>query len=81
MENRMTTQEAIGKMFPQQKQTELSSIWNLVFSSEMSAILGKPTLDPTKLDDCLISQYGEYEGSLKDFIINKFGEETFKAIK
>lgn len=77
----MTTQEAIKKMFPTQGSKELSSIWNLIFSSEMSMIFGKPTLDPCKLDECLINQYGEYEGSLKDFIINKFGEKVYNAIK
>jgi len=67
-------------MFPEQEQKELSSIWGLVFSSELSSIFGKPTLDPIKLDECLISQYGEYEGSLKDFIEGKFGKDVFNAI-
>ena len=76
----MITEKAIIKMFPEQGANELLSIWSLVFNSELSIIFGHYTFDPIKLEECLILQYGKFEGSLKDFIIKKFGNNVLNSI-
>lgn len=77
----MTTAEAIKKMFnPKVSQNRLSEIWEKVYLPEISAIVGKIQIHPVILDDLLVEVYGQYEGSLEDFIRNKFGEDVLEAI-
>jgi len=77
----MTTPEAIKKMFPKVSQQRLSEIWEKVYLPGISAIIGKIQIHPGILDDLLVEEYGQYEGSLEDFIRNKFGEDVLKAVK
>lgn len=70
---------AIKKMFPESD--DLSSIWKEVFDPVLSAITGKPQLNVVKLDELLIAEYGEYKGSLEDFIVSEFGEDVMNTIK
>jgi hypothetical protein len=77
----MTKQEALRKIFPEADNELLASIWSLWFQPELSEFMGEPFFNPVELDNAIIKIYGEYEGSLKDFITNKFGEEVFLAVK
>ena len=70
----MTLPEALQKMFPKKGRNEMSEIWTRVFSPNLSAIMHRPTFDIMALDDCLVEYYGAYEGSMKQFIKDKFGE-------
>jgi len=77
----MTTAEAIKKMFyPKVSQQRLNEIWEKVYLPQISAIVGKIQIHPVILDDLLVEEYGKYEGSLEDFIKNKFGEDVLKAV-
>ena len=45
----------------------------------MMSIVGKPVIDIVKLDKRLMSVYN-YEGSMEDFIKQKFGNEALEII-
>lgn len=76
----MTKAEAIKKIFHTKKQAELSNIWYEVCDPGLSAIIGVPFIDPVKLDELYIKEYGEYNGSFGDELKSKFGEEVYKAL-
>lgn len=77
----MPLHELITKLFPGESREDLSKIWKQVFSPELSSIMNRPSLDIIKLDDLLIAKYGQYKGSMKDFIKNSFGEDVFNAFQ
>ena len=74
----MTLPELLKIMFPNKSQKELSEIWKVVFSSELSTIMARPTFDIIALDILLQKEYGEYKGSMKYFIKAKFGDNFLK---
>lgn len=71
----MTKPEAIKKMFPNKSKDELSELWEEIFIPEAKMI------NPVKLDNYLIEEYGEYSGSLADFIFDNFGDDVLKAVR
>jgi len=66
----MTKQEAVLKMFPNKDRKFLGEVWDDI------TFANSPTFNIMELDDKLIAEYGEYEGSMKDFVTNKFGLEV-----
>lgn len=70
-----TCPEILKKLFPGESSKELSKIWEFVYSPELSSIMNRPTINIMQLDALLIAKYGEYEGSMKDFIGKNFGED------
>ncbi len=71
----MNKPEAIKKIFPNKNIKELSEIWSKVFVPELEMI------HPVKLDEEITKEYGEYETSLQDFILENFGEDVLNAVK
>jgi hypothetical protein len=77
----MTAAQAITKIFEGKANSDYSKIWKKVYDPYLSAITGKVFVDPTVLDEEIKKEYGEYEGSLGDYIISRWGEEVLEAIK
>ena len=77
----MTKPEAIKKLFPNKSNPELSEIWKKVFQPEVSAYIGKPFINPGILDELLIEEYGDYNGTLGEFISGKFGQDVLEVVK
>ena len=66
----MTRQEAIIKMFPNKDRKFLGEVWNDI------TFANSTIFNIVALDDKLIAEYGEYKGSMRDFVTNKFGKEV-----
>lgn len=71
----------IKKLFPGKTQIELSKIWFEVFETDITAMFGKPFINPVRLDEIYQKEYGEYEGSFKDAVIARFGEDLLAELK
>ena len=76
----ITKQEAIQRIFPDEKKIEYSKIWNFIFLPQISAITGKPTIDPTMLDKLVQAKYGKYKTSFGEFIEVHFGKNVLEAL-
>lgn len=70
----------IKKLFPGKTQIELSKIWFEVFETDITAMFGKPFINPVRLDEIYQKEYGEYEGSFKDAVIVRFGEDLLAEL-
>jgi hypothetical protein len=77
----MTVPQAIRTIFSDQSQAELSRIWQKVFDPVMAGVMGNVFINPVALDEEIQRVYGEYEGSLGDYITQKHGIEVLRAIK
>jgi hypothetical protein len=71
----MKEAQIIKKLFPNKNQLQLSSIWFEVFETEITAMTGKPFINPIRLDEIYQKEYGEYEGSFRDAVLERFGED------
>ena len=71
----MKEAQIIKQLFPDKSQIELSKIWFEVFETEITSILGRPFINPIRLDEIYQKEYGEYEGSFRDAVIERFGED------
>jgi bisphosphoglycerate-dependent phosphoglycerate mutase len=77
----MNAHRIIKEMFPEKSQLELSQIWFQVFDTELSAMFGaKAWIDPIKLDEIYQKEYGEYEGSFRDDVIKRFGQDLLAEL-
>ena len=76
----MKESQIIKKLFPNKTQMELSSIWFEVFDTNISAISGKVFIDPIRLDEIYQKEYGEYEGSFRDAVKDRFGEDLLSEL-
>ena len=74
----MTLPLIIKTIFPDKSSLELGKIWHELFEVELSCIMRRPTLNIIKLDELMIAEYGEYEGSMKDNIQKRYGDEFLK---
>jgi hypothetical protein len=76
----MKEAQIIQKLFPEKRPIELSSIWFEVFDTNLTAMFNKVFIDPVKLDEIYQKEYGEYEGSFRDAVIKRFGEDLLKEL-
>ena len=70
----MTKQEAITIMFPNKSRTFLGEVWN------DTVLAGSNIFNIIALDEKLIAEYGDYKGSMKDFVQKKFGQQVSDCI-
>ena len=73
-----TPPQIIKTIFPEKSNLELGKIWHELFEPELSAIMKRPTIDIIRLDELMIEEYGDYEGSMKDNIKKIHGEDFLK---
>ena len=74
----MTLPQIIKTIFPEKSNLELGKLWHELFEPELSGITGRPTLNIIRLDDLMIEEYGEYQGSMKDNILKRYGADFLK---
>lgn len=72
--------QIIKKLFPNKSQIELSKIWFEVFETDLTAMFGKPFINPVRLDEIYQKEYGQYEGSFRDDVIKRFGEDLLSKL-
>lgn len=72
--------QIIKKLFPNKSQIELSKIWFEVFETDITAMFGKPFINPVRLDEIYQKEYGQYEGSFRDDVIKRFGEDLLSKL-
>ena len=71
----MKESQVIKKLFPNKSQMELCSIWFEVFETDITSMTGKVFINPIRLDEIYQKEYGEYEGSFRDAVKERFGED------
>ena len=71
----MEEARVIKKLFPHKTQIELTNIWFQVFETEITAMAGKPFINPGRLDEIYQKEYGEYDGSFRDAVKERFKED------
>jgi hypothetical protein len=72
--------QIIKKLFPTKSQIELSKIWFEVFETDLTAMFGKPFINPVRLDEIYQKEYGQYDGSFRDDVIKRFGEDLLSKL-
>ncbi len=72
--------QIIKKLFPNKSQIELSKIWFEVFETDITAMFGKPFINPIRLDEIYQKEYGQYDGSFRDAVINRFEEDLLSKL-
>jgi len=72
--------QIIKKLFPNKSQIELSKIWFEVFETDITAMFGKPFINPVRLDEIYQKEYGQYDGSFRDDVIKRFGEDLLSKL-
>ena len=60
---------------------DLKNFMNRMIDNKLSYICKRPMLDISAFDDWLHEEFGNYEGSIKDLVEQKFDQETMQSLK
>jgi len=76
----MKEAKILKQLFPEKSKIELSNMWFELFETEVTAMFGSPYLNPVRLDELYQEEYGEYKGSFRDAVKERFGEDILAEL-